>query len=142
MISGGLEEDPRGGARFEDSPGYVSPKFLQLALIVLQQVPNAEQGLARSSLDKGIHPRWTFPILSKILDSFYDPMGFGKYLQGDRSVALLEEMAQILCKNTAKPVIDHLSPDDWVGQFAGPNLRWESLGDYMITGMILCTWRI
>ena len=41
----------------------------------------------------------------------------------------LEEMARMLCANTAKPISEDATDlEGWLEQFIGDNLRWESLG--------------
>lgn len=44
---------------------------------------------------------------------------------GDR----LEELAQILCENTTRPIRDIAgSHEEWIDQLTGLNVRWESIG--------------
>jgi hypothetical protein len=136
MLSGGAEEVPQD-MQFAKMPGFISPKILQVALIVLQHVPGPEDGVRVFRSDQSIYHDWAIRIAKGILKSLYEPVGFGKYLGADRTVAQLEEMSQILCNNTAKPILDDLGPDDWLSQFSGPNLRWESLGNFSLC----CFWQ-
>jgi hypothetical protein len=54
---------------------------------------------------------------------------YGSILGPNRSDAKLEHMAREICANSAKPFNSDLEdPKAFLDQFAGDNLRWESLG--------------
>lgn len=112
------EKDARGTI-----PGILSSPTREMAMTVLKTLPFLE--------DLDIPPRkspdpsdgWTRGAGRRILKSCQALLG------SDRSESRLEETARMLCVNTAKPVYDDIGgPDEWIGQFAEDNLRWESLG--------------
>ncbi|KAF7542399.1 hypothetical protein G7Z17_g11607 [Cylindrodendrum hubeiense] len=116
---------PRGksreGIRFRDLPSPVR----QACLYVLQHLhgqPNEQMTLR----DNPCEPEGWFHIaVANILRSLQ-----GKFCaQPDLGESELEQIAEEICNNTAQPFRDiHTSPEEWLGQFCGPKLRWESLG--------------
>ncbi|KAJ1324610.1 transcriptional regulatory protein GAL4 [Microdochium nivale] len=71
---------------------------------------------------------WIHHIGVAISKLLYDQRAFGAYLGENRSEDGLRQMARMVCINTAQPVDDDLPGMDWVAQFSGSNLRWESIG--------------
>ncbi|KAH8894588.1 hypothetical protein GQ53DRAFT_858041 [Thozetella sp. PMI_491] len=98
-----------------------------MAITVLTHVPEPEQGYALLREPKPMDT-WIHIIARRILGSLYREFGavFGK----NRSQAQLEWLAHKICMNCTRCVSDNTNgPDEWLAQFEGPNLRWESLAD-------------
>ncbi len=99
---------------------------LQLAITVLGHVPDVAKGHSMLRNPKFMDT-WIFIIATRIVESLYREYGacFGK----TRSLSELENLARKICFNTTKPISDNTtSADEWLAQFEGSNLRWESLG--------------
>ena len=72
------------------------------------------------------HDRWAASSAAAVLDKLLD--GYAAYLRPDVADSQLEELAAQISQNTARPFIEDISDaQEWMAQFAGPNLRWESL---------------
>lgn len=67
---------------------------------------------------------WAYVAVDRIVRSIQEL--FGERLS--RGQFGLEAVAEMLCRNTAKPLREHDDPQEWLDQFTGDNLRWESLG--------------
>lgn len=112
------EKDARGTV-----PGILSSPTREMALTVLRSLPFLESMEIPSRVSPDPSDGWVRVAGLRILASCKALLG------SDRSESRLEEIARILCVNTAKPVYDDIGgPDEWIGQFADDNLRWESLG--------------
>jgi hypothetical protein len=129
MLDGRLEEEEAFRTKPANTPGSISPNIMKLCLIVLQQVPDRETGMALFQPSTATYDAWVHYIAKKIILSLYEPDTFGPFLGKNRSTSQLQEMARRICINTAKPVRDDVAhADDWIAQFSGPNIRWESIG--------------
>ncbi|KAK7403538.1 hypothetical protein QQX98_010717 [Neonectria punicea] len=102
------------------------PRPLQeTCLLVLQCLPGQsnEQVVFRESPTKT--RGWDFLAVKEITFSLQEMLGD----LANREGPTLEAVAEIICSNTAQPIQDDLSSSQqWLDQFCGPNLRWESLG--------------
>lgn len=122
-ISGNETQDNQ--ARIGDAtPALVFSPTLETALIILRNLPDLSA--------KEIPPRdcphptegWGRVAAQRILKSLRDYLPRESRLEAD-----LQALAQMICRNTTKPVDDNLSEaEEWIGQFTGQNLRWEGLG--------------
>lgn len=69
-------------------------------------------------------------MTQEILRSLYEPGGFGERLGKERNDNSLEPIAREICFNTAQPLSEVGSNyKEWINQFTGLNIRWESLGE-------------
>jgi hypothetical protein len=102
------------------------PKPLQEScLFILRCLPGQCNEQIKFTRGKSQGGGWGHVAVDLIIQSLQQT--FDTYLNsGD---AGLEAMAAVLCNNTAQPFRDiHNSPHEWLSQFCGANLRWESLG--------------
>jgi hypothetical protein len=67
---------------------------------------------------------WVQIILARITESVEDLLKKGP----DGTGPDLEVIAEMLCNNSAQPLRDMDDPQQWMDQFCGRNLRWESIG--------------
>lgn len=109
----------------------LSPGIRELCLACLRIIPpRAEFAFPdpRESGTSSYFYSYLNPCVAIILSSLYDI--WGEYLQAEtRTDAKLEDMARTLCINSSKPFSDTIEdPNEWIGQFTGHSLRWESLG--------------
>ncbi|KAK9414545.1 hypothetical protein SUNI508_11118 [Seiridium unicorne] len=125
-ILNGHPEDACHSPCMEDCPVTISSKTLALGVTILRHVPYPEDGHRLFRKEATIYDGWIRVVTRRILDSFYDE--WGSYLGRNRSLPKLEEMARRICVNTAKSVAKKVDANEWLDQFRGPNLRWESLG--------------
>jgi hypothetical protein len=67
---------------------------------------------------------WSHAAVSRIITSLRE-----LFQRFEGSESFDEKVADVLCRNTARPVQDTFDNfDDWIAQFCGPNIRWESIG--------------
>lgn len=114
--------------RFRDAASEVllSPTR-EMCLVVLRSIPSPPDGHISLLMSPHPYDGWARVAAQRILKSLYGR--FGKYLGSNRVDSQLEEIAVMLSNNTARPFSDSVAdPDQWIAQFSGPNLRWESLG--------------
>lgn len=99
----------------------------EMCLVVLRSIPSPLDGHIALRMSPHPYDGWARVAAQRILKSLYDR--FGKYLGSNRIDSQLEEVAIALSNNTSQPFSDKISdPDQWIDQFSGINLRWESLG--------------
>lgn len=94
-----------------------------MCLVILRSLPDLS--------NKVIHPRtscspwdgWVRIAGRRILQSLQ------VHLPKTRDESRLRELADLMCRNTSSQPRDDLTdPEEWIGQFVGQNVRWESLG--------------
>lgn len=116
---------PRQGA--DDVPRYLVSPTREMCLVVLRGIP----ALNMSHFDVKDSPfyrhGWLRLTAGRVLADLHER--FGAYLGPCRVDSQLEDIAHFLSDNSTKPFQEHEpDPQKWIGQFTGPNLRWESLG--------------
>ncbi|CAH0023036.1 unnamed protein product [Clonostachys rhizophaga] len=89
---------------------------------LLRDLPDLDLAQAQANISFKNNDTWAQIAAGKILASFRTTLTH-------RSDSQIENLAQLMSTNTLKQVSDDLAdPNDWIDQFVGPNLRWESLG--------------
>lgn len=103
------------------------PALLQsLCIRVLRAVPNAKDGF-RLFRGSNAYDGWISRCALFMLEGLYET--WAAHLTDDRDEEKLVEMAGKICINTMTDAVgDMPNARDWLGQFTGPNLRWEALG--------------
>lgn len=76
------------------------------------------------------HKGWTQVALARITQSVQDLLKKSP----DGTGPDLEQISEMICNNSAQPLRDMDDPHQWMDQFCGKNLRWESIG--MIWGSL------
>lgn len=105
----------------------LSPQTLERCVAVLRKVPRREEGERLCNSYSNPNEIWLGLVGHRVRDSFYDT--FGQYLGDDRTDSGLGQIAKRLCYNTSRTLLeDDKDPEQWVHQFSGPNLRWETMG--------------
>lgn len=110
----------------DDCPIAISSKTLALGVTVLRHVPLPEDAQRLFRREITVKDFWMRLVAQHILETLYDE--WGRHLGRGRSVSKLEEMARRICVNTAQPIVNKGNGVEWLEQFRGPNLRWETLG--------------
>ncbi|EHK25749.1 uncharacterized protein TRIVIDRAFT_114907, partial [Trichoderma virens Gv29-8] len=67
---------------------------------------------------------WTQVALARVTKSVQDLLRKNP----DGTGPDLERITEMICNNTAQPMRDMDNPHQWMDQFCGGNLRWESIG--------------
>jgi hypothetical protein len=131
LLGVSIPEDVESDLRANQRPQPISFTDLPLplqesCLFVLRCLPGQRNAQIRFVQDPSrTNKSWNYVACELIAQSLQQT--FGQLLE--RGEAGLEAVATILCNNTAQPFRDiYDDPRDWLGQFCGANLRWESLG--------------
>ncbi|KAH8678187.1 hypothetical protein BX600DRAFT_431479 [Xylariales sp. PMI_506] len=126
ILRGGRREPP-GRLPMDKDPVSIPSRLVQLGVTLLKHLPEPEEAMAMFRGAPMLHDALSYKIARIFLDSFYDY--YGESFGPNRDEANLEEIARSICINTSRPISDS-RPDalDWLEQFTGPNLRWESIG--------------
>ena len=115
-----------GGGGGGYHPERLSPTLREMSLFVLRNLPEDYWG-GVPFRSPPLHTQvWVRLAATRILQSLGSIRRSSQ--RRNMSDSDLEAMAQVVSRNTSRPFIDHLDPEEWMGQFTGPNLRWESLG--------------
>ncbi|KAH8646194.1 hypothetical protein BX600DRAFT_555901 [Xylariales sp. PMI_506] len=110
------------------------PRIRDICLALVRQIPPREVGMKVAKPPAAYHSLIHSMIL-RMLPSLYDT--WGDHLAatgtgdhgGKTDESQLEEMAKAICYNTGACVDEDVTdPREWLAQFTGPNLRWDSLG--------------
>ncbi|KAH7144273.1 hypothetical protein B0J13DRAFT_475194 [Dactylonectria estremocensis] len=103
----------------------LSSPIREACLYVLQHLPGQSNELMVFHNDPYELEGWSHIAVSRIVHSLEETFN-GQHALGE---AELELVAERLCNNSTRPLRDiHTSPDEWMDQFCGSNLRWESIG--------------
>ncbi|KAF5722845.1 hypothetical protein FMUND_2494 [Fusarium mundagurra] len=98
----------------------------QMCLVVLQYLPGRPEAHMIFHDEPGPEntTSWSHTAVTRIIKSLRQ-----LFQSFEVSDCFDEQVADVLCRNTSKPVNDTFdSFDDWIAQFCGPNIRWESIG--------------
>ncbi|KAL6819038.1 hypothetical protein V8C40DRAFT_252314 [Trichoderma camerunense] len=109
-------------------PRYLCSPTKEMCLVVLRGIPSPNTGQFEIIKDSPFfRDGWLRVTAQRVLSDIHER--FGSYLGNCRVDSQLEDIAVFLSDNTTKPFIEgEPDPEKWIGQFTGPNLRWESLG--------------
>ncbi|EHK26965.1 uncharacterized protein TRIVIDRAFT_140473 [Trichoderma virens Gv29-8] len=118
----------RQGEGTEELPRYLCSPTKEMSLVVLRAIPSPNMGYIEIVKDSPFYrDGWLRVTARRVLSDLHER--FGSYLGPCRVDSQLEDIALFLSDNTTKPFIEgEPDPEKWIGQFTGPNLRWESLG--------------
>ncbi|KXJ86956.1 hypothetical protein Micbo1qcDRAFT_152534 [Microdochium bolleyi] len=105
----------------------VSDAAIDRGVAVLRHLPTLDNAAIINKEYFLMHD-WIYRIAMVIFQKLYEQHAFGAHLGEDRDEDCLRQMSRTVCLNTAQPVDDSLEAKDWIAQFSGPNLRWESIG--------------
>lgn len=131
MGSSQLDNDPSDQSRLShsvpESSLMANDKVYSATMRALRGIP--ERTLAHDIFKAYINPNdcWSRLAAQRLHCSFWDT--FGTYLDGERSIKSLLQLATILNENSSKPLRDdYTDPKEWLESFSGRNMRWEGLG--------------
>ncbi|KAH6897073.1 hypothetical protein B0T10DRAFT_526316 [Thelonectria olida] len=121
LANGALEVEPKR-PWVRCSPELPQP-LREMSLYVLRHLPRPSDELSYENTP--CRPdSWILKAVKRIIRTLHDI--FGPHLDSDE--ASLEECAHAISVNTARPFReDNIDAQDWMDQFAGDSLRWESI---------------
>lgn len=101
------------------------PKPLrETCLEVLRCLPGQSNAQIEFSPGASEPKGWAYLAVDRIIRSLQET--YGDVLS--RGESGLEAMVEILCNNTTRTIEDSHNLQQWLDQFCGQNLRWESIG--------------
>ena len=110
----------------------LSEKYLEQCVTALRGIPNPELSEALFAKLKKPNDGWMRLAAYRTMQSVYETFGsylLNTYVRGRNQQKPLEDMVQLLCRNTTRPFPeDEEDPKVWLGNFSGRNLRWDALG--------------
>ncbi|KAH7140937.1 hypothetical protein EDB81DRAFT_692488 [Dactylonectria macrodidyma] len=117
----GSKSKSRQNIHFRD----LSPPMREACLYVLQHLPSQSNELMVFHDDPMESEGWCHVAVSRIIHSLQEIFSHQRPLT-ESELELVEEQ---MCNNSTRPLRDiHTSPKEWMDQFCGSNLRWESIG--------------
>ncbi|KAK1246073.1 hypothetical protein MKX07_005142 [Trichoderma sp. CBMAI-0711] len=122
-----INDGQRQGVADELSRCLCSPTK-EMCLVVLRAIPAPNTCYIELVQESPFYrDGWQRVMAQRVLADLHER--FGSYLGPCRLDSQLEEIALFLSDNTTRPFHElEPDPEKWIGQFTGPNLRWESLG--------------
>lgn len=119
---------PRSGAGGRTTPrlsfSELPPIVRHMSIYALEALPGQSNEQIVFHEKDPEEKRWSQIVLARITNSVRDLLK----KTPDGSGPDLERVAEILCNNSAQPLRDIDDPQQWMGQYCGDNLRWESIG--------------
>ena len=123
VLSGGHNAQP-----WDPSELLASPTR-EMWLAVLRSLPTPAVSNIPLNGRPPVEECWARVAARRILGSLREQFGDCLGPPCSRSDAQLQRVARFLTKNTVEPFRENVvDPDEWIGQFSGNNLRWESIG--------------
>lgn len=118
----------RPGAGGQTTPrlsfNELPPIVRHMSIYALEALPGQSNELLVFHEKDPEERRWSQIALARITNSVQDLLKKNP----DGSGPDLERVAEILCNNSAQPLRDMDDPQQWMDQYCGDNLRWESIG--------------
>ncbi|KAK1255468.1 hypothetical protein MKX08_009463 [Trichoderma sp. CBMAI-0020] len=119
---------PRPGARDRATPrlsfSELPPIVRHMSIYALEALPGQSNEQIVFYEKDPEERRWSQLVLARITNSVLNLLKKNP----DGSGPDLERVAEILCNNSAQPLRDMDDPQQWMDQYCGDNLRWESIG--------------
>ncbi|KAM3080859.1 hypothetical protein ACMFMG_004817 [Clarireedia jacksonii] len=109
-------------------PSDKQTRYLSLGVKILSQLPNQAtcEKLVEIYTTKGIEYAFHQPTVLYCMKSFWAT--FGQSIKQPRKVERLQEIAQLLTRNTSQPLEDAEDGRAWLSSMSGQRFRWEILG--------------
>lgn len=119
--------DPAGPSTDPEKPPALTPRTLEMCLLVLRRIPGEDVALSLFLGHSNPNDGWIRLAARRLLESLY--AAFGRELRSRRPQDL-EDMARIISANTARSLVEDEEPDAerWITSFSGRRMRWECLG--------------
>ncbi|RFU74328.1 n-terminal binuclear zn cluster-containing dna binding domain-containing [Trichoderma arundinaceum] len=109
-------------------PRYLCSPTKEMCLVVLRGIPAPNTAYIEIVNESPFYREgWMRTVARRVLADVHER--FGSWLGLCREDSQFQDIAHFLSVNTAKPFQEGVpDPEEWIGQFTGSNLRWESLG--------------
>jgi len=107
-------------------------RIWRLSLAILDCLPTAEVGraLAKSSNNEDAYVGYSGATLIPFSERFWD--SHGQVLEHPRRKEKLFALAELLCRNTKKPLVVPSTNEGWINSVCSFNSRWEYVGMLII----------
>lgn len=111
-----------------EEPDILTPSIRELCFTVLRLLPQPNKVVFQKKGNSSVYQSYMHGIAEHILKSLYET--WGEHLNaGADDETKLEDMAKAVCVNSMEPFSYSIrDSEEWLSQFSGPNLRWESIG--------------
>ncbi|KAK8038662.1 FAD dependent oxidoreductase superfamily [Apiospora rasikravindrae] len=112
----------------QEEPEILTPSIRELCFTILRLLPQPNKVVFQKKTNSNVYQSYMHGIAEHILKSLYET--WGEHLNaGADDETKLEDMAKAVCVNTMEPFSYTIrDSEEWLSQFSGPNLRWESIG--------------
>ncbi|KAK8094909.1 hypothetical protein PG997_001594 [Apiospora hydei] len=121
----------------QEEPEILTPSIRELCFTVLRLLPQPNKVVFQKQTNLSVYQSFMHGIAEHILKSLYET--WGEHLNaGADDETKLEDMAKALCVNTMEPFSYTIrDSEEWLSQFSGPNLRWESIAGHRTLGLCI-----
>ncbi|KAK7921656.1 sorbicillinoid biosynthetic cluster transcription factor sor4 [Apiospora marii] len=111
-----------------EEPDILTPSIRELCFTVLRLLPQPNKVVFQKKGNSSVYQSYMHRVAENILKSLYET--WGEHLNaGADDETKLEDMAKAVCVNSMEPFSYSIrDSEEWLSQFSGPNLRWESIG--------------
>lgn len=111
-----------------EEPDILTPSIRELCFTVLRLLPQPNKVVFQKKGNSSVYQSYMHRVAEHILKSLYET--WGEHLNaGADDETKLEDMAKAVCVNSMEPFSYSIrDSEEWLSQFSGPNLRWESIG--------------
>ncbi|KAK8133556.1 Fungal specific transcription factor domain-containing protein, partial [Apiospora sp. TS-2023a] len=111
-----------------EEPDILTPSIRELCFTVLRLLPQPNKVVFQKKGNSSVYQSYMHRVAEHILKSLYET--WGEHLNaGAEDETKLEDMAKAVCVNSMEPFSYSIrDSEEWLSQFSGPNLRWESIG--------------
>jgi hypothetical protein len=122
------EDEAANDAEESDARTVMDPASIEMGVNVLKALPSRVdcQNLLGRYLESPCEVGFLKPSIKNVLNSLFAT--YQPYLREPREDSELEKLSEVITRSSTVLFIPPEDAVGWMGSFAGPNTRWESVG--------------
>jgi hypothetical protein len=122
------EDEAANDAEESEARTVMDPASITMGVNVLKVLPSRVdcQNLLGRYLESPGEVDFLKPSMKNVLDSLFAT--YQPYLREPRNDSELEKLSEVITRSSAVLFVPPEDAIGWMGSFAGPNTRWESVG--------------